>query len=105
MVKQPLVHFHSQENNNCLILPLITPISILSTEEIDDLYKLPNFSEDDYEAIDIIRGMSPVAWQHINLFGTFEFSPELSKINIDGLVASYAEPSYLSNLLKEGKVL
>ena len=50
----------------------------------------------------IIRGMSPVAWQHINLFGTFEFSPELSKINIDELVARYADQSYWDNILKDG---
>ncbi|WP_457825277.1 Tn3 family transposase, partial [Staphylococcus aureus] len=28
----------------------------------------------DQEAMDIIAGMSPIAWQHINLFGSFEFS-------------------------------
>ncbi|MDE2280617.1 MAG: Tn3 family transposase, partial [Xanthomonadaceae bacterium] len=27
----------------------------------------------DQEAIAILRGISPIAWQHINLFGTFEF--------------------------------
>ena len=28
----------------------------------------------DQAAMDIIKGVSPVAWQHVNLFGTIEFS-------------------------------
>jgi hypothetical protein len=56
---------------------------------------------DDSEAMDIIRGMSPVAWQHINLFCAFEFSPELSKIKIDDLVDRYADPSCWGNIFKE----
>ena len=30
----------------------------------------------------------------INLFGTFEFSPSTSKVDIDALVVRYAEPTY-----------
>lgn len=55
----------------------------------------------DRVAMDIIRGMSPVAWQHVNLFGTFEFSPTVSKIDIDALVARYADPAYWSKALME----
>ncbi len=55
----------------------------------------------DQVAMDVIRGMSPVAWQHVNLFGTFEFNPAVSKIDIDALVARYADPAYWNNALKE----
>ena len=48
----------------------------------------------DQTAMDVLRGMSPVAWQHVNLFGTFEFSPAASKIDIDALVAQYADPAF-----------
>jgi TnpA family transposase len=49
---------------------------------------------DDQEALAIIKDISPVAWQHINLFGTFEFSPSTSKVDIDALVVRYADPTY-----------
>jgi len=54
----------------------------------------------DQEALTIIQGISPVAWQHINLFGSFEFSPSTSKVDIDALVARYADPAYWNKALK-----
>lgn len=44
--------------------------------------------------MELIRGLSPVAWQHANLFGSFEFSPANSTIDIDALAAYYADPAY-----------
>ena len=55
----------------------------------------------DQEAQTIIKGVSPVAWQNVNLFGNIEFNPSTSKIDIDGLVARYADPVYWSKILKE----
>ena len=55
----------------------------------------------DHEAIAILRGISPVAWQHINLFGTFEFNETNTKVDIDALAARYADPDYWSKALKE----
>lgn len=55
----------------------------------------------DQEAIAIIRGISPVAWQHVNLFGTFEFNETTTKVDIDALAARYADPDYWSMALKE----
>jgi Tn3 transposase DDE domain len=49
---------------------------------------------DDQAALAIIKDISPVAWQHINLFGTFEFSPSTSKVDIEALVVRYADPTY-----------
>jgi len=46
----------------------------------------------DQAAMDAIQGMSPVAWQHINLIGQFEFSAEPSKVDIEALVKRYADP-------------
>ena len=56
---------------------------------------------DDQMAMDVIRNMSPVAWQHVNLFGTFEFSPAASKIDIDALVAQYSDPTYWNKALRK----
>jgi TnpA family transposase len=41
----------------------------------------------DEAAIEILRSMSPVAWQNINLFGTFEFSPGETRVDLDALAA------------------
>ena len=40
----------------------------------------------------MIQGMSPVAWQHINLIGQFEFSAADRKVDIDALIEGYADP-------------
>ena len=44
--------------------------------------------------MDVIQGISPVAWQHINLIGRFEFSAADSKVDIDALVERYADQDY-----------
>ncbi len=56
---------------------------------------------EDHEAISIIQGMSPVAWQHINLFGKFEFSEKAPMIDIDALAALYADQTYWTKAMKE----
>ena len=58
-------------------------------------------ADEDEAAIKVLRGISPVAWQHINLFGTFEFSNTAIKVDIDALAARYADPNYWSKVLKE----
>jgi hypothetical protein len=48
----------------------------------------------DQEAVAFIRGMSPVAWQHVNLFGSFEFSDDEPNIDIQALAAKYADSTF-----------
>jgi TnpA family transposase len=55
----------------------------------------------DQAAMEVIRGISPVAWQHVNLIGRFEFSSTVSKVDIDALVARYADPAFWSKALQE----
>ena len=55
---------------------------------------------EDQEAISIIQGISPVAWQHVNLFGKFEFSNTTPQIDIDALAARYADQAYWSKAMK-----
>lgn len=55
----------------------------------------------DEEAIDLMSRISPIAWQHINLFGTFEFTPNRSKLDIEALAALYLDPAYWLNTLKD----
>jgi TnpA family transposase len=55
----------------------------------------------DHAAMTAIRGMSPVAWQHVNLIGKFEFSTSDPKVDIDALVARYADPVCWHKALQE----
>ena len=54
----------------------------------------------DKEALEIIKGISPVAWQHVNMYGTFEFSKSLTKVDIDALAANFDE-EFWENVLKD----
>lgn len=40
-----------------------------------------------HEEADLIKKISPVAWSHINLYGSYEFYKEKSSINIEEIVA------------------
>jgi len=55
----------------------------------------------DQQAIDLLRGISPVAWQHVNLFGAIEFSPRVSTVDLDALATRYSDPVYWSKVLQE----
>lgn len=56
----------------------------------------------DEEAITVLRGVSPVAWRHVNLIGKFEFTADASFIDLDVLAARYADPGYWRKALEEG---
>ena len=55
----------------------------------------------DQVAMGIIQGMSPVAWQHVNLIGRFEFGPAASQVDIDALAARYADPECWKKALQD----
>jgi TnpA family transposase len=57
----------------------------------------------DDTAIEMMRRISPVAWQHINLFGTFEFTPSGSKLDIEALAELYLDPAYWLNTTKDSE--
>jgi hypothetical protein len=48
----------------------------------------------DQQALAILAGISPVAWQHVYLFGTFDFSAPMATVDLDALAARYADPVY-----------
>ena len=57
----------------------------------------------DQTAIDILKGTSPVAWQHVNLFGRFEFNKTAGTVDIDALVRRFDQPeSWLGTLQEQG---
>jgi hypothetical protein len=53
-------------------------------------------------AIDILKHISPIAWQHINLFGRFEFTQTESRIDLDALAKRYNDPDFWNRALREG---
>ena len=57
----------------------------------------------DLDAIAFIQGMSPVAWQHVNMYGSFEFSEDDHDIDLDALAAQYADSVFWSNATQPGQ--
>jgi TnpA family transposase len=57
---------------------------------------------DDVAVIDILKRISPVAWQHINLFGRFEFTKTGAGVDLDALAERYNNPDFWSRVLREG---
>jgi len=45
--------------------------------------------------------VSPVAWRHVNLTGSFDFSATASPIDLDALTARYADPEIWCRSLQE----
>ncbi len=56
----------------------------------------------DAEAMTILQGISPVAWRHINLIGTFDFTAAASPVDIEVLAAHYNDPDFWHRSLQEG---
>ena len=42
----------------------------------------------------MIKDISPVAWQHVNLIGKFELNTVEPIVDIDALVAGYADQAF-----------
>ena len=55
----------------------------------------------DQEAIKLLRGISPCAWQHVNLFGAIEFLRRTSKVDLEVLAARYTDPTFWGKVLQE----
>jgi hypothetical protein len=52
-------------------------------------------------AADIVKNISPNAWQHVHLTGAFNFEQTESQIDIDSLVARYDDPDFWNRGLIE----
>jgi len=58
----------------------------------------------DLEAAELVKKVSPVAWQHVNLFGSFEFNDTDSGIDLDALAAHFADPGYWRSAMRDDAV-
>ena len=84
--------------NECSRL-ITNAIIYYNTALLSRVYEQKQYAQDQ-AAMEMIQGMSPVAWQHINLIGQFEFSAADSKVDIDALVERYADPDCWSKSLQ-----
>lgn len=71
--------------NDCARL-IANAIIYYNTALLSRIYD-QKLAEGDEAAIQILKGISPVAWQHINLFGTFEFTPDEIGVDLDSVAA------------------
>ena len=55
----------------------------------------------DTSAADIVKDVSPNAWQHVHLIGAFDFEQTESQIDIDALAARYNDPAFWKRALTE----
>jgi len=56
----------------------------------------------DEEAAAILKQVSPVAWQHVNFYGRYEFSKQLDAINLEEIVQELVRIRFESELMPTG---
>ena len=49
----------------------------------------------------ILQYISPIAWQHINFYGRYEFSKSPMVVNIEEIIKSINKDDILANLKRE----
>jgi hypothetical protein len=57
----------------------------------------------DLEAIEFLKGTSPVAWRNVNLIGNFDFTTSSSPVDIDALAAHYENEDFWHRSMQEGE--
>jgi Tn3 transposase DDE domain len=55
----------------------------------------------DQNAIEILKGISPVAWRNVNLIGNFDFTTGTSPVDIEALAERYENRDFWRRSLQE----
>ena len=74
--------------------------AIIATLLLSRVYEQKRASGD-HAAADIVKDISPNAWQHVHLIGAFDFEQAGSGIDIDALAARYNDPAFWNRALIE----
>ncbi|MED1304753.1 hypothetical protein P4U65_30485 [Bacillus pacificus] len=45
-----------------------------------------------------LKQISPVAWQHINLYGRYEFNKQQESVDMDAIIQELAQSKLISEL-------
>ncbi|MED0906624.1 DDE transposase [Bacillus cereus] len=75
---------------NCIIYYNASILSNLLTKSQDKGIKM-----------NILKYISPVAWQHINFYGRYEFSKSPTVVNLDAIIKNINEVDILNRLARE----
>jgi hypothetical protein len=59
-----------------------------------------NWHQATQSAAEIVKGISPNAWQHVHLIGAFDFE-QTERIDIDALAARYDDPDFWNRAFTE----
>lgn len=51
--------------------------------------------------MNILKYISPVAWQHINFYGHYEFNKSPTVVNLDTIIKNIKEADMLARLTRE----
>jgi hypothetical protein len=57
----------------------------------------------DLEAVQFLKGTSPVAWRNVNLIGNFDFTTSSSPVDIEALAARYENEDFWHRSMQEGE--
>ena len=57
---------------------------------------------DDVEAIEILKGITLVAWRNVNLIGNFDFTTSSSPVDIEALAERYRNEDFWRRSMTEG---
>lgn len=97
------VHTETEQQvwNDCARL-IANAVIYYNTALLSKVYE-QKVAAGDLDAIAFIQGMSPVAWQHVNMFGSFEFHDDEQGIDLDALAAQYANSVFWSNATQTGQ--
>ncbi|WP_242227327.1 transposase, partial [Bacillus cereus group sp. BfR-BA-01315] len=58
-------------------------------------------SQDKGIEMNILKYISPVAWQHINFYGRYEFSKSPAVVNLNAIIKNIKEANILTRLARE----
>lgn len=85
--------------NDCSRL-IANAVIYYNTALLSKVYEQKRAIGDD-AAISVLRGVSPVAWRHINLIGKFDFTTNTFIVDLDDLAARFSDPEIWSSALEE----
>lgn len=77
--------------NECARL-IANAVIYYNTALLSKIYE-KKLAEGDNEAIELLKGVSPVAWQNVNLYGNFVFTENAVDVDLDMIAETFGDPA------------
>jgi TnpA family transposase len=77
--------------NECARL-IANAVIYYNTALLSKIYE-KKLAEGDHEAIELLKSVSPVAWQNVNLYGNFVFSDLAVDVDLDMIAETFGDPA------------